>query len=82
MAVSSRPTATDEYAANRDETRDRGDRFSGDGLLRQHRFVIESRPDGAPALWRRTGKVYTETEARAVALSERKRGLKSLETRG
>lgn len=80
MAVTSRPTPTEDYACNRDESRDRGTRFSGDSLLRQYGFVIESRPAAGPVLWRRQGRSYTDAEARSVALAMRRRDLKALET--
>lgn len=57
------------------------DRFSGDQILRQYGFVIDSRPASGPVTWRRLsdGKVFTDREARRVALAMRAKSLKELE---
>lgn len=81
MAVQDRPSATDQYAANRDATREKENRFPGDQMLRDYGFVIESRPVGAPATWRRLrdGRVFSDQDARMVVLAARAKSLKALE---
>lgn len=71
MAVQQVPSPTDQYAANRDTTMETRDRFPGDTILRQCGFVIEARPAGAPALWRRNGRLYSDRDARLLAVALR-----------
>lgn len=44
------------------------DRFRHDRLLRDHGFRIHARPDHGPAVWSRSGHLYTFNEALQSAL--------------
>jgi hypothetical protein len=50
-----------------------------DATLREHGFVIQSRPAGGGAVWRRGEHYYCHAEALVVAQVERARALAALE---
>lgn len=75
------PPAAEKLPDAREVTRDTSSRFASDVLLREYGFVIEARPAGSPAVWRRGRCVYPQDEAKKLALAERAKALKVLEGR-
>lgn len=55
------------------DTSDHSRRHVGDAELRECGFRIHTRPEKGPALWDRSGKVYTEERAKALVFAERKK---------
>jgi hypothetical protein len=43
-------------------------------FLRKHGFKIVSRPPNTEPRWQKKGKVYLESQARAIAQAEKQRG--------
>lgn len=81
MARNVLPPAAEKLPDAREDARDASSRFAHDVMLRQHGFVIEGRPAGSPAVWRRGRCVYPQDEAKKLALAERAKALKVLEGR-
>ena len=81
MAIYAGPPATPQYAAGREDSKDKSPRFAGDQFLREFGFVIHSRAPDGPAVWRRVrdGRLLSDEDARAAALAERDRQLRELE---
>ena len=51
-----------------------------DVFLREYGFQIASRPSSGFPVWSRNGKMYDEKDAVKIAIAERIRSLKTLET--
>lgn len=81
MAVRDIPTPTETYASARSATQDTSPRCGDDALLREHDFVILSRPKEGPAVWVRRGRTYTHSEAVKLAILLREKALKELQSK-
>ena len=81
MAVREIHTPTETYGSARSATKDNSLRCGDDTLLREHDFVIFSRPKDGPAVWLRRGRMYTQSEAIKLAHLLRDKALKELQSK-